>query len=232
MIDKGTLVSAYVLHTRPFSNTSLIVDLFTEPFGRVSVLAKSARGPRSRFRGQLQAFSLLLVSWSGKRELKYLTHLELTAVRPQLKATNLFSAFYLNELLVNLLQAHDPHPRLFCVYDETLAALRDQEAVLEKRLRLFEKSLLKEIGVGFSLNETADQTPIMADQYYHFVPEHGFILAKDKVGELSFLGTHLLSFHDNRFDTPEALRVAKVLMRLAINKELNGRLIAAKKLLL
>jgi len=167
------LVPGYLLHQRPFRDSSLIVELFTPEFGRLSSFARAARGARTRFLG-LQPFRPLLLSWSGRGEAP-----SLVAAEPDdpavssLPSACLLSGFYLNELLLKLTVPHDPHPELYAQYAATLAALRSG-APQETALRQFEKRLLDLLGFGSDLShEWPSGRMVRSDSYYHFVPGQG-----------------------------------------------------------
>src|SRR5215472_17488080 len=148
-VQRVQLARAYVLHQRPFRDTSLIVEAFARDYGRLTLFAHGARGPRSRFTA-LQPFRPLLLSWSGRGEAPALAAAESAEAPPALAATQLLSGFYLNELLLKLLTRGDPHPELFDLYEATLAELRSA-ATAEAALRLFEARLLGFIGYGLNL---------------------------------------------------------------------------------
>src|ERR1700678_3300761 len=148
------LTRAYVLHQHPFRDSSLIVEVFAREHGRMTVFARAARGPRTRF-ALLQPFRALLLSWSGRGEAPQLTGAENAEHLPALPAARLMSAFYLNELLLKLVTRHDPHPQLFDQYDATLAQLRAQLCA-DAPLRQFEARLLEFIGYGLNLAAEAD----------------------------------------------------------------------------
>ena len=117
------LARAYVLHQRPFRDSSLIVEVFAREHGRMTLFAHAARGPRSRF-AALQPFRALLLSWSGRGEAPHADRGgERRGRPPALPAAQLMSGFYLNELLLKLVTRHDPHPELFDQYEATLAEL-------------------------------------------------------------------------------------------------------------
>ena len=181
MTLKSALIQAYVLHTRNYRETSLIVDCFTRSAGRMHSVAKGAKRPRSPFKHVLQAFNPLLISWIGKGELVTLTHTELSTVTKVITPDRLMCGFYLNELLTRLLASHDPHPHLFDCYEQTLNALRNAKAIAPA-LRCFEKHLLQELGYGIAwLHDTTGQA-LAAEGYYQVHPERG-LLALDKVDE-------------------------------------------------
>jgi DNA repair protein RecO (recombination protein O) len=209
------LARAYVLHQRPFRDTSLIVEIYAREHGRMTVFARAARGPRSRF-VLLQPFRALLLSWSGRGEAPQLTAAENTeAAAAPMPAGQLMSAFYLNELLLTLTTRHDPHPELFDLYEHTLAQLcRDSQA--EAALRRFEARLLDLIGYGLNLGTEADTgQPVRAEAWYRFqAGVHGVVGAAP--GAAGAICGRVLSSEAD-------LRQARVLMRAAIDHCLEGR---------
>src|SRR6185437_10727813 len=124
MTHATLLQPAFVLHTRPYRDTSLLLEIFTPDYGRVSTLARGARGLRSRFKGLLQPFVPLLLSWYGKTELMTLSAAESQGKVLDLTGEKLLCGLYLNELLMRLLHRYDAHPQLYIVYQETLYALQ------------------------------------------------------------------------------------------------------------
>ena len=171
------LQPAYILHSRPYRDSSVLLEVLTAEQGRISLVA---RGARRKTRGGsggalLQPFIPLLLSFSGRTELKNLNATE-AAGRPfALPGERLFSGLYLNELLVRLLHRHDPHPHLFAAYGATLGALaRDDE--IDDVLRRFEFALLGELGYGFELNlDGASGEAVLPECWYHYHPDHGLI---------------------------------------------------------
>jgi len=164
--------SVYVLHTYPFKETSLVVELFSREFGRVATTAKGARRPRSAMRGMLQAFQPMLATWSGKLELKTLHGLEWNGCLLLLQGEALMCGFYLNELLLRLLPREDPHEALFAYYAETLKALASEQH-LATTLRRFELKFLQELGYAIPLQSDVNNTPIVMQQAYRYEAEHG-----------------------------------------------------------
>ena len=136
--------AAFVLHAYPFRETSLIVEAFTRDFGRVALLARGARRPRSALRGLLLGFQPLEFSWAGKGEVLTLMKAEWQGGLPLLSGKALICGYYLNELLLNLLPREDAHVRLFDVYAETLR--RFTAGLSEADIRCFERAFLKELG--------------------------------------------------------------------------------------
>jgi len=161
------LQPAWVLHRRPWSENSLIVELFSQDYGRIGVMARGGRSGK-RWRGLLEPFTPLLASWQGRGELRTLSGAEPGAGRPLLTGAALASGFYLNELLMRLLRRDDPHPELYPVYGEALSGLPD-EAVL----RRFECALLGALGYGLMLDEDLEGGPVQAGGVYRYHLEHG-----------------------------------------------------------
>ncbi len=167
------LVSAYVLHQRPYRESSALLEVFAESHGRVGLVARGVRSPKSRQRGDLQPFRPLRLSWSGRGELGTLTGVESDGPSVALHGAALYSGFYLNELLVRLLARHDPHPRLYAQYRASLVQL-GLASDIEPVLRIFEKRLLEEIGYGLLLDhEVRHGEAVQPDAWYDYHLESG-----------------------------------------------------------
>lgn len=167
--------SAYVLHTFAFRETSLIVEMFTRSHGRMGLVAKGARRPRSAMRGQLMAFQPLRTTWSGKSELKVLHGVEWEAGHRQLQGVQLMCGFYLNELLLKLLQREDAHEGLYHAYEQALTTLRSGVKPA-KALRRFERELLRELGYALMLEHDVEGVPIDPQAGYDFQIERGPVM--------------------------------------------------------
>jgi DNA repair protein RecO (recombination protein O) len=211
----------FLLHQRPYRETSLIVELYTRDHGRLSAFARAARGPRTRFAG-LQPFRSMLFSWTGRGDAPTLTAAEPDGVPPApLAGERLLSAFYLNELVLKLTVAHDPQPDLYAHYAATIEQLR-AGAPLEAVLRRFEKRLLELIGYGLELGHDLDGRPLAPDAYYHFEAGAGLRPAEAAPGAIE--GRVLLALAaDQPLEDPESQRQARALLRLAIDHGLDGR---------
>ena len=215
---------AFVLHSRPFRNTSLIVDLFSRHHGRLSAVANSARGLKSRYRGRLQLFMPLLVSWSGKQELKTLGQVEFGASPNLLDGNALLCGFYLNELLTRLMQCGDPHPYLFDHYENTLKKLYGASD-FAPILRYFEKQLLERMGYGLPLVVDAHSgSPIEANLHYQYLPERGFVRCDDpSTRALTIIGQSLLDIAADNYQCAQTCRDAKRLLRMILARHLGGK---------
>lgn len=221
------LAPGYLLHHRPWRDTSRILEIIARDHGRLTLFARGVRGPRSRLAPILQPFRPLLLSWSGRGEAAQLTGAEAAGESLPLPSPALMSGFYLNELLLKLTTRHDPHPELFDDYHHTLETLK-AGAPLERSLRLFEKRLLENLGYGLLLGSEAQSgQAVGADAYYHFSPAVGLVPAVAEVtGVVS--GRSLLSLEREELETPEALEDARRVLRAALGQCLEGRELASR----
>ena len=174
-----TLQPAFVLHSRPYRDTSAMLDVLTPEHGRISIVARGARrqGKRGSEAARLQPFSPLLLSFSGRTEMKTLTAVESAGAAFRLRGERLYSGMYLNELLVRLLHRNDPHPRLFAGYAAALEDLGDN-GTMELALRRFELLLIDELGYSFDMGcDAATGALIEPGARYCFDPSLGLVAA-------------------------------------------------------
>ena len=195
---RGTALAAYVLHHYDWSESSVILDLFTREQGRIAVAAKGAKKPFSQLRSVLLPFQRLHVSLGRQppgddtREVHTLRSADWAGGPPMLTGAALFSGFYLNELLMKLLARHDPHAALFDAYAGTVASLGPgDEAATQAALRAFELVLLREIGLLPDLGtETASHRPVRADRRYLVLADAG-VVETDNENEATVSGATL-----------------------------------------
>lgn len=225
---------AFVLHSYPFRETSLLVEVFSRRFGRVVLLAKGARRPRSALRGTLLAFQPLVVGWAGKGEVRTLMKAEWRGGQPLLAGEALFCGFYLNELLLRLLAREDAHDALFDAYAEALEGLA-RGAVPAPVLRSFEKRLLKELGYALTLDrEPVSGASVDPAGLYRYEPERGPVPVESggvqgaAEGPL-FSGHALLEIARENYGDPQTLQQGKLLMRLIINHRLDQRPLQSRR---
>ena len=226
---------AFVLHQRNFSETSLLLEVYSRRYGRVGLIAKGARRPRNKDRGVLKPFQPLLVGWSGRGELMVLTDAEADGTNIELVGTGLYCGFYLNELMVRLLHRHDPHEVLYDRYRLALEGLSDQP-MHEAILRIFEKHLLRELGYGLQLEqERNDRRPIDPDAVYDYVLEQGPVRVRNpelatRMQGVRLRGSSLLALAADRLEEATALRDAKALMRAALAPHLGDKPLQSRRL--
>ncbi|UOA08783.1 DNA repair protein RecO [Methylobacter sp. S3L5C] len=220
MTDRAVyLQPAFILQQRKFRETSLIIDVLTRDFGRVSLLAKGVRKAKSKTAGLLQPFIPLTLSYFGKSELKTLTDVEIIQPFPQLQGLAVYCGFYVNELIGCFLHQQDPHPEVFACYKTCLSGLSDSSKI-EAALRIFELDLLDAVGYGLQLNhDYPDGSAIQPSTHYHFNAEQGPIEAADG----SFSGKTLQALQLRQLTDPQVLAEAKTLMRKVIATHLNGK---------
>jgi DNA repair protein RecO (recombination protein O) len=216
------LTPGYVLHHRPWRDTSRILEVLTREHGRLTLFARGVRGPAARLSPVLQPFQPLLLSWSGRGEAPTLTGAERADHPAPLPHGTLLAAFYLNELLLKLTTRHDALPELFDHYHDTLARLR-AGAPLEPCLRVFEKRLLDMLGYGVELTTEAHSgKDIEPDGLYDFRPGLGLVQARTH-DEQALRGRSLLSLAAGSLSQGRELDDARRLLQAALDACLEGR---------
>lgn len=220
----------YVLHTYPYKETSLIVEAFTRRHGRVALLARGARRPRSAMRGVLLAFHPLRLGWSGSAELSNLMQAEWAGALRALAGRGLMCGFYLNELILRLLPREDAHEDLFDVYEEALGRLSAQEP-FSAVLRSFEKRLLAELGYAPLFDRDAlSGDPIEPGGSYVYEPDRGPV--RSSRGDLVISGRTLLDLAADDYSRSETRDEARYLMRALIGQRLHGQTLHTRSVLM
>jgi DNA repair protein RecO (recombination protein O) len=222
----------YVLHTYAYKETSLIVEAFTRRYGRVALLARGARRPRSAMRGILLSFHPLRLTWTASAELGTLIGAEWSGGVPSLAGRGLMCGFYVNELVLRMLPRDDAHEALFDFYIESL---NDLSAGAEQgpALRRFEKRLLAELGYAPLLERDAAAEPIDPERQYVYEPERGPVPANgSRSGDLVVSGRTLLDVAHDEYGRPETREEARSLMRALIGQRLHGQILHTRTVLL
>ncbi len=227
------LEPAWLLHHRPFSDSSRILELVTRGHGRVTLFARGVRRGGSPLRAVLQPFVPLAVSWSGRADGGTLTGAEIAGDCRALPPARLMSGFYLNELLLRLLPREEPQAEIFGGYSAAVAALAGGGHE-QATLRLFELLLLDQLGYGLELSrEAGGGEPLEPDRYYHFRAGHGVVRAvAEPVPEGSYRGGDLLALAAGQLETPAALSGARRLLREALAHCLEGRGLRSRDVML
>lgn len=225
------LQSSFVLHTRPYRDSSLIMELFTLEHGRLGVVARGARSKKANLSGLYQPFVPVLASWFGRGELYTLDKIEAAGIAYELTGKSLYSGFYINELIMRLVHRNDPHPLLFSRYLDTLTYFQTSPDI-EVSLRCFEKCLLQEIGYGLLLEHDAvTGAKIDANKHYMYQSEHGPVIVNDSIDEgLIISGQTLISIYNDQYDDAQSLVEAKKLMRREIANHLGGKPLKSRNL--
>ena len=214
------LQPSYILNTRPYRDSSVVLEIFTAQHGRLAVVV---RGVRRKSRGGssgalLQPFNPLLLSFSGRAEMKNLNAVEAAAPAIALRGERLFSGLYINELLIRLLHRHDACPQLFARYGQTLQVLSGQAAV-DATLRRFELTLLHELGYHLELRVDGHSGELIRpDGWYRFQPGAGLVACCDEARAphtAGFAGADLLAMAGGEFGGALSL-TARRLLRQAL----------------
>ena len=219
---------AYVLHSRPYRETSALVDFFSRDYGRIRAVVKGGRGQRSRNRHLLQPFQLLELSWRGRGELKTLLSGELEGQTVSLQGRCLWCGLYLNELSLRLLPPQDPAPELFAYYQLALSHLADHEQQ-QAVLRIYEKRLLAQLGLALDFRQTHRGETLQANGCYHFDPQQGFERVAEDDGR-GYPGEQLLAIERDDYSQAQVRLSAKRLMRQALAPLLGDRPLRSREL--
>lgn len=227
---RAELCPAYILHRQPYRETSLLLEAFSLAAGRIGLVARGARRGKG---GLLQPFVPLLLSWSGRGELATLTGAEGRGGLVPLTGAALLSAFYLNELLLRLLPRHDPHEELFHAYELALQRLAAVPQQPEWTLRLFEKTLLQELGYGLRLeHEAHSASAIQAERRYCYHVQQGPLCVDGNEQQSGPVlhGATLLALAAERGADERVLAEAKTLMRTILAQYLGTRPLRSREL--
>jgi DNA repair protein RecO (recombination protein O) len=220
---------AYLLHSRPYRDTSLLVDFITQDFGRISAVAKGVRNPKSKNRAVLQPFIPLLINLRGKNELKTLGQFEAQANSVNLRHKALFSALYLNELIVRLIHKQEADAEIFNLYEGTLSKLSEQSDI-EPVLRSFELNLLELLGYGIDFS-VLEESPV-EECWYHFHHDSGFeqVDAANDNPRKYFSSIVLQQIAAKNFIDLEIQKAAKRLLRSALSGHLGEKPLSSRSL--
>ena len=230
----------FVLHAYPYKETSLIVEVFTRRYGRVGLLARGARRPRSAMRGVLLAFHPLRMTWSASAELGTLMSVEWGGGQASLSGIGLMCGFYINELLLRLLPRDDPHEALFDAYGEALARLAagaslaplEVGAAQAAILRGFERRMLAELGYAPVLDRDAvNGAQIDATKHYAYEAERGPVETRRDNGESVVSGRTLLDMAADNYANSRTRDEARRLMRALIAERLGGQVLHTRAVL-
>lgn len=229
---RADLQPCWILHRRPWRESSLLIELFSRDHGRVGLVAKGARRPSSKSRGLTEPFIPLYCSWIRRSELGTLTDLEASAPGISLKGRGLWCGLYLNELIMALFGRDDPVPDLFEVYAASLPALADPDRQAET-LRWAEMAMLSVLGVMPDLTRCArSDEAVVAGGMYHVSPEVGLISVDSaRTGAIDGHTALYLAGRCQASADARTRREARMLTRLLIDHQLSGRPLKTRELL-
>lgn len=222
---------AFILHQRPYRETSSIIELFSRNHGRISVVAKGVRRHTKKAANAPMPFQLYVSGWSGRSDLVTLTQLEPEGKSARLDGDRLYCGLYVNELLMRMLHQHDPHEFLFSRYIQILELLETEESV-QPSLRLFERDLLSELGYGLVLDHDIQNSEALdPEAMYEYVVDAG--PRRQGVAPTSGVvvkGSSLIALSTGRLEQADQAEV-RSLMRAVIDSHLNGKPLHSRKMM-
>ena len=220
----------YVLHHRPFRDSSQILDVLTRDHGKIAVVARGSRGSKSRLAGLLRPFLPLRISWVARSDLGTLTGAEATGRPAGLRGDALLSAYYVNELILHFLHRHDAQPEVFALYADAIGSLASGDVAAT--LRNFELEFLGMLGYAVNLeHEASTHHDIDASRFYDYRVEQGPVPVSRSEGPLVFHGALLQGIAARRFDDADVLNAAGRLLRAVVRYHLGGKELQSRKVL-
>jgi len=222
---------AFVLHQRPFRDSSQLIDVLSLEHGRLALVARGSRSARSKLKGVLRPFLPLRMSWVLRSDLGTLTGAEVDGRPFALVGDALLSGYYVNELLLGFLHRHDPQPEIFAAYEHVMAGLAgDHDPAVS--LRIFEIELLGLLGYAVTFeHEAGSRAPLASDRHYEYRVEQGPVPVERDSGAMVFSGAELSGIGARRFENDAVRRAAARLLRTVIDHHLGGRELKSRKVL-
>lgn len=222
---------AFILHHRPFRDSSQILDVLTRDHGKIALVARGSRGSKSRLAGILRPFLPLRLSWLLKSELGTLTGADAAGPPAGMAGDALLAAYYVNELLLKFLHRYDPQPEIFALYKNVLDALVQSKRVAAV-LRSFELELLSLLGYAVNIGGSdGSLSDLDSEQYYEYRMELGLVAVESAGTALVFTGATYAEIAAQRFSDPDILRAASRLLREIIAFHLGGTELKSRKVL-
>ena len=221
----------YILHQRSYRESSLIIDVFSREYGKLVLVSKGAKRPKSRVRALIQSHQRLYIAWSGKGDMGTLTAIETGGESLNINGRQMMAAFYLDELLMRLLHRHEGHPELFDAYERCLKQLGGGESE-QAAIRAFEVQLLKSLGYGLVLDHDAD-TGAKIDpekEYYYRINYGPVVVPPQEMNYIKISGKALNALDGNRYGEEDSMKEAKVLIQYILKSHLGPKPLASREL--
>ncbi len=228
---KTVLTPCYVLHRRDYRESSLILEIFSREFGRVSLVAKGVKRNNKQQGINYNLYQKLLISWVAKSELGTLIDVELASLMGSLKPKQMMTGFYMNEITLRLLHKHEPHTELFDSYDTTINKLLNDESE-QTLLRYFEKTLLQSLGYGLVLDHDVQTgESIVAEEDYYYKFDFGpSSETNDTRSGIKISGKTLIELDKEALLNTRNINEAKILLRSSLNQYLGSKPLASRQL--
>jgi len=230
-VRRVQLEPAWLLHHRPFRDSSQILDVLSRDHGRLALVARGSRGAKSKLRGILRPFLPLQISWVIRSDLGTLTGAEMNGAPLSLSGDALLSGFYVNELILKLLHRHDAQREIFSAYATTIERLASSRDIAPS-LRQFEIELLRMLGYALNLDhDTQSQEPLRPQQHYEYRVEEGPVPVSGRDGPMIFTGVELDAIRKQQFGETAILKKAGRLLRNVIAYHLDGKELKSRTVL-
>ena len=228
---KIELTPCYILHSRDYRESSLILEIFSREFGRVSLVAKGAKRNKKQLAINFNLYQKYHISWVSKSELGTLVDIDLASLMKSLKPGQIMTGFYMNEIILRLLHKHESHPELFDSYDTTISKLLNDESE-QILLRYFEKILLQSLGYGVVLDhDVHTNEAIIAEEEYYYVFDFGpSIETHNARPGIKISGKTLLELNTETLLDTRNINEAKMLFRSILNQYLGDKPLASRQL--
>lgn len=219
---------AYLLHRRPFRETSSLLEVLTPEYGRVGLVYRGGRRSAGRREG-VQPFSALRVSWSGRGELYTLTAIEMMKAYTVFAPTRILCGLYVNELIMGLVPRQSPGGVLYSSYERVMGSLGRVDD-MEPELRRFEVALLGAVGYGLQLDcEGGTGAPLSPERWYRYDNEQGPVPCRAQ-GPQAISGRALLRLRSGAVDDPDSKAEIKRLLRRVLEHHLQGRKVRSREI--
>jgi DNA repair protein RecO (recombination protein O) len=221
----------YLLHRRDYSESSLILDVFSREHGRINLVAKGAKRNKKQQGINHNLYQKYYMSWVAKSELGTLIDVELASSSNLLKPEIMMAGFYMNEIILRLLHKHESHPELFDSYDTAINQLLN-DIPEQLVLRYFEKTLLQSLGYGVVLDhEVSTGENLIADKEYYYKFDFGPSLESSNTDSgISVSGKTLLELDAETLSDIKNMNEAKILLRAILNQHLGDKPLASREL--
>ncbi len=226
----ASLTPCFILHQRPYRETSLLLDVLSQQFGRVSLIAKGVRKQKRSQMGLYQLYQPLLIAWTGRGELQTLTQLETMAPRYILQAESALCGLYINELMVKLWPLHVAEEGIFSIYQDALESLQKKENT-QSALRLFEKRLLSQLGYGLVLDREFESGELIEEEHqYYYQADAGLVRWHPGQRQAAISGRSLQHLTNETDFDAKSLQEIKQMMRSVLNFYLGGKPLQSRQL--
>lgn len=228
---KVELTPCYILHRRDYSESSLILEVFSREYGRLNLIAKGAKRNKKKQGISYNLYQKYHISWVAKSELGTLTDIELASLSDPLRPELMMTGFYMNEIMLRLLHKHESHPELFDSYDSIIIQLINK-ASEQIVLRYYEKTLLQTLGYGVILDhEVETDEHLDANKEYFYKFDYGPVLVPaNKDSGINVSGKTLLELDTETLSDTKNINEAKLLLRTILDQHLGDRPLASREL--